>query len=151
MMILVGLVRKGLYSMNIYDMMCELIKIEQFKYKCRLCGNIVVSFDTLDYPSVFCQKKIEMYPPEQYGIQFKPIDPETDPDKQVDNDQIIDNIKKCSPEEIDQRFAICNSCEYYKNSTCEKCGCYAVRDSIYMNKLAWKDQECPIGKWKKLL
>ena len=136
--------------MNVYDLMCEFIRIEQFKYKCRLCGSIAMSFDPIEYPSIICSKKIEMYPPQEYGIVFKPIDPNTSTETQLKQDQAIEDIKKCSIEQIDYRYQICSSCEFYKNNTCEKCGCHAVRDQVYMNKLAWKDQECPIGKWKAI-
>jgi hypothetical protein len=137
--------------MNVYDLMCEFIKTENFRYKCRLCGTVAMSFDPLEYPSIICATKIKMYPPEQHGIIFKPIDPQMDPSNQIKTDQAIDEIKKCSTEQIEERFSICSGCEFYKESTCEKCGCHTVRDQIYMNKLAWKDQECPIGKWKRLI
>jgi hypothetical protein len=31
------------------------------------------------------------------------------------------------------------------------CGCAISNKKIFLNKLAWADQECPIGKWKKLV
>jgi len=136
--------------MNVYDLMCEFIKTEQFQYRCQLCGTIVRSFDPIEYPSIMCSAKIKMFPPKDYGITFKSIDPSSSTETQIKTDQAIDDIKKCSTEQIEERFSICSGCEFYKNNTCEKCGCYAVRDQIYMNKLAWKDQECPIGKWKAI-
>jgi hypothetical protein len=56
----------------------------------------------------------------------------------------------CSEEQISQRLAICNSCEHYKDNSCVLCGCRIVRESNYMNKLAHKNQKCPINKWGPL-
>jgi len=53
----------------------------------------------------------------------------------------------CSEEQIDARLAICNTCEFYKDNSCLHCGCVIVRESNYMNKLAHKEQSCPINKW----
>lgn len=54
---------------------------------------------------------------------------------------------QCSQAQIDARLAICNTCEFYQNSTCLKCGCALSRERNFMNKLYWKDKSCPIGKW----
>jgi hypothetical protein len=29
------------------------------------------------------------------------------------------------------------------------CGCNVNTKKVFLNKLAWADQECPLGKWKK--
>lgn len=60
---------------------------------------------------------------------------------------------KSSQQQIDSRFAICQACdEFYnsKDSTCLVCGCNISRKKVFLNKLAWADQECPVGKWKKI-
>jgi hypothetical protein len=49
--------------------------------------------------------------------------------------------------EIDRRFAICQGCEFYDGTSCQKCGCPIVRESKFISKLAWADQSCPEGKW----
>ena len=36
-----------------------------------------------------------------------------------------------------------------QNSQCLVCGCNLSRKKIFMNKLAWADQECPLSKWGK--
>lgn len=65
----------------------------------------------------------------------------------------------CSQEQIDQRLAICQACPLFKPSqddrskgvcTHEKCGCSAGREAKYLNKLAWADQQCPLGNWPSL-
>lgn len=55
--------------------------------------------------------------------------------------------KQCTKEQIEERMNICQSCPFYENNTCLKCGCSLSRDQVYMNKLNWADQSCPIGKW----
>lgn len=59
---------------------------------------------------------------------------------------------KCSIDKIRQRYAICiGGCEMYntKDSTCLVCGCNVNNKKVFLNKLAWADQECPLGKWSK--
>lgn len=59
---------------------------------------------------------------------------------------------KCSYSEIQERFSICSTqCDMYnkQDSTCLVCGCNVNNKKIFMNKLAWADQECPLGKWSK--
>lgn len=53
----------------------------------------------------------------------------------------------CSDEQIQQRLQICSECDHYKDNSCLLCGCVVVREINYMNKLAHKDQKCPIDKW----
>ena len=53
----------------------------------------------------------------------------------------------CTQEQIDDRLAICNSCERFNGSVCSLCGCPVNREQRFRNKLAWADQRCPLGKW----
>jgi hypothetical protein len=55
------------------------------------------------------------------------------------------------------RLEICRQCPLFKPNmnevggvcTHESCGC-SIQDNLnYLNKIAWADQECPIGKWGK--
>jgi hypothetical protein len=59
---------------------------------------------------------------------------------------------KSSQEEINYRFQICQGCDLFDNraSQCLVCGCNINSKKIFINKLAWADQECPKGKWKKI-
>lgn len=59
-----------------------------------------------------------------------------------------DNL--CSKEQIDYRMSICQTCEYFKENSCLLCGCNIVREKNYNNKLAQKNQHCPILKWKEI-
>ncbi len=61
---------------------------------------------------------------------------------------------KSTQEEINFRFKICtDGCDMYniEDSTCMMCGCNLNTKKMFMNKLAWADQECPLGKWKKIV
>jgi hypothetical protein len=55
--------------------------------------------------------------------------------------------QQCSEEQINERMNICQGCEFFQDNTCLQCGCALSRDRVYMNKLLWSDQSCPIGKW----
>lgn len=58
-------------------------------------------------------------------------------------------MPKSTQKEIDRRFSICSECDEYiaKENECGICGCNVNKQKIFMNKLAWLDQKCPIGKW----
>jgi uncharacterized paraquat-inducible protein A len=60
---------------------------------------------------------------------------------------------KSTQEQINTRLNICKSCEMYdiKNSQCLVCGCGLSDKKIFMNKLAWADQNCPLDKWKSVV
>lgn len=59
---------------------------------------------------------------------------------------------KCSQKEIEQRYVVCLLCEKFNKhkQECGVCGCAINRKKIFLNKLAWADQECPLGKWQKI-
>lgn len=59
---------------------------------------------------------------------------------------------KSTLEQIKQRYSICTQCEMFdaKNSQCLICGCNLSTNKIFINKLAWADQECPLKKWEKI-
>jgi uncharacterized paraquat-inducible protein A len=60
---------------------------------------------------------------------------------------------KSTLQQITSRYIICKTCEEfdYERSQCNICGCNINVKKQFLNKLAWADQECPIGKWKKLV
>ena len=55
-------------------------------------------------------------------------------------------FKTRTQEEIDERLAICQGCEFYQNETCTKCGC-ACNESGWINKIALATESCPEKKW----
>lgn len=58
-------------------------------------------------------------------------------------------MPKSSMDLINYRFAICQECQEYDNKEkqCSLCGCNVNQKRIFLNKLAWKDQKCPLNKW----
>jgi uncharacterized paraquat-inducible protein A len=56
---------------------------------------------------------------------------------------------KCNQEQINTRYTICLSCDSFDsvNKECMECGCNINNKKIFMNKLAWADQKCPLNKW----
>jgi len=60
-------------------------------------------------------------------------------------------------EVLQERLKICQGCELFKRNqnevggvcTHENCGCNIKDNLTYLNKIAWADQQCPIGKWGK--
>lgn len=66
---------------------------------------------------------------------------------------IYAGFPKASRDEIAARHAICVSCDKFntQKSECSVCGCLISKKLKFLNKLAWADQECPIGKWHKLI
>lgn len=59
---------------------------------------------------------------------------------------------KSTQEQINTRYSICLSCEWFdeQNSQCLQCGCNINNKKIFLNKLAWADQHCPMNKWESL-
>lgn len=62
---------------------------------------------------------------------------------------IGNGMPKSTQDEIDKRYAICKSCSSFdeKNNECTVCGCNVNNQKIFMNKLAWKDSQCPLNRW----
>lgn len=62
---------------------------------------------------------------------------------------IYRGFPKSSQNLINARYYICLRCSEYdiKNRLCLECGCNINNKKIFLNKLAWKDQECPLKKW----
>lgn len=66
---------------------------------------------------------------------------------------IYAGFPKSTQQQINDRHSICLSCERFDslNKECMECGCNINNRKIFLNKLAWADQECPLGKWKKII
>ena len=57
-------------------------------------------------------------------------------------------------EEINERFAICKECPLFiKNGeeagVCshKSCGCNLNLEMVFLNKLGWRREKCPLDKW----
>jgi hypothetical protein len=59
---------------------------------------------------------------------------------------LICNIKLMS-DMVNARYQICNSCEFFQNFSCTKCGCVISSRTDMSNKLADPKANCPINKW----
>lgn len=53
----------------------------------------------------------------------------------------------CTEEEVIRRHDICLGCEHYQNNSCTQCGCPVKRDKLFISKLSWAGESCPVGKW----
>lgn len=154
--------------MNLYNWTCRFIKIDQFKYKCQLCDKIITSYDP-EPPTMLCNYLINHNSPSAFGYIYSENQSDSVPSEETKESEAISHkpslvdkainfskaaVKhamrgspKCTDDEINYRYNICKSCEHFQNNTCKLCGCNLVRERIYMNKLAWADQSCPIKKW----
>lgn len=56
-------------------------------------------------------------------------------------------MPKASKNQISTRYNICISCDKFYQNQCLECGCNVNNKSVFMNKLAWADQKCPLNKW----
>jgi len=65
---------------------------------------------------------------------------------------VYSGFPKSTKEEIIYRFNICTQCEMLdtKNGQCLMCGCNINTKKIFLNKLAWADQKCPLNKWQEI-
>jgi hypothetical protein len=56
-------------------------------------------------------------------------------------------MPRATDEQVAQRFAICQGCEFLSGGSCSKCGCPVVRQANFISKLSWAGESCPVGKW----
>jgi hypothetical protein len=71
---------------------------------------------------------------------------------------IGDGLKTRTTEEINELLVICQGgrgsdgvlrekCEHFINGACNQCGCPIRQSKKFFNKLAWRSEHCPVGKW----
>lgn len=65
---------------------------------------------------------------------------------------IYAGFPKATQQQINERYNICINCDRFDNinKECMECGCNINNRKIFMNKLAWADQQCPLDKWLKI-
>lgn len=70
---------------------------------------------------------------------------------------VLNGKPESTERQIIDRFKICQGCEEYipqqiNSGQCAECGCVInlLPASKGKNKLAWADEECPLGKWSSL-
>ena len=61
-------------------------------------------------------------------------------------------LPKSTQYQINYRYSICLECDSFDkaNAVCTECGCNINNRKIFMNKLAWADQHCPLNKWSSI-
>jgi uncharacterized paraquat-inducible protein A len=66
---------------------------------------------------------------------------------------IYSGSPKTTTQQIIDRYIICKNCPEFDDikSQCSVCGCNISVRKQFLNKLAWADQECPLGKWSKII
>lgn len=115
------------------DIFCKFVKIKDMEYECSKCGNTISIEDNIDEPPLLpCSIILTEFSSDNIR-------------------NIMTNYKSeedlCSSDMIESRHNICYGCEFFQDSSCSKCGCALTRERNYLNKLALKDQSCPISKW----
>jgi hypothetical protein len=129
-------------------MFCQFVFIKDNTYKCINCDNQITVIDEYNEPPMmmcraYIVKQESML---QENVSFS---------QKVKNfasslyGHIKNNMELCPDHIIEKRYDICKSCEYFKDSTCTKCGCPLIRDRAYISKLAWSNEACPINRWTK--
>ena len=58
-----------------------------------------------------------------------------------------DGLRKCSQEQVSGRLAVCRNCSAFRGDRCAECGCHCNDRRVFLNKLAWRSEACPLGKW----
>lgn len=59
----------------------------------------------------------------------------------------LDGCRKRTEDEIAAVLEICKACEKFNGQGCNVCGCNCSGQQVFMNKLAWASEHCPLGKW----
>lgn len=122
-------------------MKCNFIIIEG-KYTCERCGRVV---ERPMHAQCRIKESVRAEPPllERVWNFTKALTQHT-----------LNGMPAATEEEIQSRLAICKNCPLFKKYTedsgvCthESCGCNISDMQKFLNKLAWKDQKCPIEKW----
>lgn len=129
-------------------MFCQFISLENYRYKCVNCDTVISVMDEYEEPPAFICRAYALSTQEnkKADISFP---------QKIKNfasslyGHIKNNMELCPDYIIEKRYDICKSCEYFKDSTCTKCGCPLIRDRAYISKLAWSNEACPINKWTK--
>lgn len=126
-------------------MFCEFAKIENNKFKCIKCNTgIEVTDDFPEPPHLLCRSYMVLTNQTQEGPGIA-----TKAKNFISSlyGHVKNGLEMCPEPVIEQRYSVCKNCEFFKDSTCQKCGCPLIRDRIFVSKLAWASEKCPIGNW----
>jgi hypothetical protein len=124
--------------------------------QCKVCGRIrTLPFDDFALMNHECKPR-DGKQPVQVVKQSPPLLKRLQNFSKAAITHAMNKSPTCSQEQINERFKICEGCELFQKTsgggvcTHESCGCNLNRARVYLNKLGWADQECPIGKWGKV-
>lgn len=136
-----------------------------YRYTCLKCGDDSGRMIFLPdrWVHLICETSYQPKPEEQRTLPEKDYIPNHKPGlaKKAYNfakaatKHLAEGNPQVSVDIIEKRLAICvlNECGFYdeKTKTCSHsdCGCNVGREKRYFNKLAWADQECPMGLWSR--
>lgn len=112
------------------------------------------TFDWMHFECINCGRKITATE-QQTSMPVFPCNKDLLKNNRDNNTYIEDminlhkdkGINLASKETIASRLSICDSCEFFKNDTCEQCGCAMMRNKNYVGKILKQDAQCPINKW----
>lgn len=128
------------------DSFCNFLGNGEGVYQCSKCGTTIYIPDLdQDPPALPCKKSLvrsERDSPVSFGQKILNF-------AGAVADHVKSGMPRCTEEQIIKRHDICRKCEFFKDDTCGKCGCPLTRNQQFVSKLAWADQECPVGKWGK--
>lgn len=127
--------------------LCEFITQDNIHFECKNCGLKVTATEPQQDPPIFvCQRPIRRHENQDEPSFAQKIQNFAKSTAK----HIAAGMPMCTEEQIIERHNICLQCEYFKDDTCSKCGCPLIRNKQFVSKLAWADQECPVGKWGKI-
>jgi hypothetical protein len=146
---------------------CEFNQREDGKYVCGWCGEVLNKPLRVNCPAKMKQRG------DGGDVPPPPMPPELQPrgqNKEPPNlatrlanfakaavNHAIQGNPTVEEAVMKRRLEICRACPLFKPNendvggvcTHSTCGC-TIQDNLnYLNKIAWADQECPIGKWGK--
>lgn len=125
--------------------LCDFITEDGYSFQCKNCGVRVRSEEyQMTKPVFICRQPLKRTEDDlSFVTKLKNFAKAT-------ANHISNGLPMCTEDEIIHRHNICLSCEFFKDDTCSKCGCPLIRTKQFVSKLAWADQECPVGKWGKI-
>ena len=130
-----------------HNFLCEFVTNDNVTFQCKNCGlKVQIADDQTDPPVFPCKRPLLRKAGEEvtFAQKLKNFAKAT-------AEHVINGMPMCTEEQIIARHNICLTCEFFKDDTCGKCGCPLIRNKQFVSKLAWADQECPVGKWGKIV
>lgn len=126
--------------------LCDFLGNGDGAYQCSKCGTTIYIPDpTQEPPALPCKQSLirsDSEAPVSFGQKILNF-------ASAVAGHVSSGMPRCTEEQIIKRHDICRECEFFKDDTCGKCGCPLTRNQQFVSKLAWADQECPVGKWGK--